>query len=196
MFGLPVHTEVGTQLPKKSIYAKFAMNSSEKEKFDADISRIVIANAVDGRHVAEGEKVKSFYVLAVQLKHKEYDPKNIVSLVKLINQNILLALTYESEVQLAVYCTRLVTSNWQSTEEVSIPLNGLNLDAVWDNIVASIGDIMITDGKSVAEQIVEDDAHAKLMKQIEQLEQKARTEKQPRKKLELFEKLKELKKRL
>ena len=196
MFGLPVHTEVGTQLPKKSIYAKFAMNSSEKDKFDADISRIVIANAVDGRHVSEGEKVKSFYVLAVQLKHKEYDPKNIVSLVKLINQNILFALTYESEVQLAVYCTRLVTSNWQPTVEVSIPLNGLNLDAVWDNIVASIGDIMITDGKSVAEQIVEDDAHAKLMKQIEQLEQKARTEKQPRKKLELFEKLKELKKRL
>lgn len=196
MFGLPTHTEVGTQLPKKSIYAKFAMNTAEKEKFDADISRIVIANAVDGRHVAEGEKVKSFYVLAVQLKHKEYDPKNIVSLVKLINQNILFALTYESEVQLAVYCTRLVTSNWQPTEEVSIPLNGLNLDAVWENIVASIGEIMITDGKSVAEQIVEDDAHAKLMKQIEQLEHKVRTEKQPRKKLELFEKLKELKKRL
>jgi len=34
------------------------------------------------------------------------------------------------------------------------------------------------------------------MKQIEQLEQKARIEKQPRKKLELFEKLKELKKKL
>lgn len=196
MFGLPAHTEVGTQLPKKSIYAKFAMNSSEKEKFDADISRIVIANAVDGRHLAEGEKIKSFYVLAVQLKDKEYDPKNIVALVKLINQNILFALTYESEVQLAVYCTRLVTSNWQPTEEVSIPLNGLNLDAVWDNIVALIGDITIAEGKSVSEQIAEDDAYAKLMKQIEQLEKKTRTEKQPRKKLELFEKLKELKKRL
>lgn len=196
MFGLPTHTEVGTQLPKKSIYAKFTMNSAEKEKFDADISRIVIANAVDGRHLAEGEKVRSFYVLAVQLKRKDYDPKNIVSLVKLINQNILFALTYENEVQLAVYCTRLVTSDWQSIDNVAVPLRGLNLDAVWENIVASIGDITIVEGKSVAEQIVEDDAHAKLMKQIEQLEQKARTEKQPRKKLELFEKLKELKKRL
>ena len=196
MFGLPAHTEVGTQLPKKSIYAKFAMNSSEKDKLDADISRIVIANAVNGRHLAEGEKVKSFYVLAVQLKRKDYDPKNIVSLVKLINQNILFALTYESEVQLAVYCTRLVTSDWQSIDNLTVPLNGLNIDAVWENIVASIGDITIADGKSVAEQIVEDDAHAKLMKQIEQLEQKTRTEKQPRKKLELFEKLKELKKKL
>lgn len=196
MFGLPIHTEVGTQLPKKSIYTKFAMNTAEKEKFDADISRIVIANAIDGRHLAEGEKVKSFYVLSVQLKHKEYDPKNIVSLVKLINQNILFALTYENEVQLAVYCTRLVTSNWRPIDNVIIPLNGLNLDTVWDNIVALIGDITVAEGKSVAEQIVEDDAHAKLMKQIEQLEQKARTEKQPRKKLELFEKLKELKKKI
>lgn len=196
MFGLPTHTEVGTQLPKKSIYAKFAMNTAEKEKFDADISRIVIANAVDGRHVAEGEKVKSFYVLAVQLKRKEYDPKNIVSLVKLINQNILFALTYENEVQLAVYRTRLVTSNWRPIDDVIIPLNGLNLDTVWDNIVATIGGITIAEGKSVTEQIVEDDAHAKLMKQIEQLEQKARAEKQPRKKLELFEKLKELKKKI
>lgn len=34
------------------------------------------------------------------------------------------------------------------------------------------------------------------MKQIEQLERKARAEKQPRKKLELFEKLKELKKEI
>ena len=196
MFGLPAHTEFGTQLPKKSIYAKFAMNTAEKEKFDADISRIVIANAIDGRHLAEGEKVKSFYVLSVQLKHKEYDPKNIVSLVKLINQNILFALTYECEVQLAVYCTRLVTSNWRPIDDVIIPLNGLNLDTVWDNIVATTGDITITEGKSVAEQIAEDDAHSKLMKQIEQLEQKARTEKQPRKKLELFEKLKELKKKI
>ena len=104
--------------------------------------------------------------------------------------------SYESEVQLAVYCTRLVTSDWQSIDNLTVPLNGLNIDAVWENIVASIGDITIADGKSVAEQIVEDDAHAKLMKLIEQLEQKTRTEKQPRKKLELFEKLKELKKKL
>jgi hypothetical protein len=41
-----------------------------------------------------------------------------------------------------------------------------------------------------------DDTQAKLMKQKEQLEKKARAEKQPRKKLELFEKLKELKNKL
>ena len=45
----------------------------------------------------------------------------------------------------------------------------------------------------MAQQIVIDDARAKLLKQIELLEKRARAEKQPRKKLELFERLKELK---
>jgi hypothetical protein len=101
---------------------------------------------------------------------------------------------FEDETQLATYCTRLITSDWQLTEDKTIPLTGLNLDSVWENIVATIGSITIIGSNTIVEQIVADDTQAKLLKQIEQLEQKARTEKQPRKKLELFEKLKELKK--
>ena len=196
MFGLPENSVVGKQLPKTAIYAKFAMNTAERERFDADISRMSIANVVDKRHISEGSKVKSFYLLTVQLKRREYDPKNIVALSKLIDQNILFALMFEGETQLATYCTRLINSEWQPTEDVTISLVGLNLDSVWENIVATIGNITIVGSNSVAEQIVADDTQAKLMKQIEQLEQRCRTEKQPRKKLELFEKLKELKKRL
>ena len=191
MFGLPENSHVGKALPKTAIYAKFAMNTTEREKFDADISRITIANVVDTRQLTEGEEVKSIYVFTVQLKHKEYDPKNIATLAKLIGQKIVFALMFEEETQLVVYCTRLVTSEWQPTDDVNIVLDGLDLDKVWDNLVASIGGITITSGNNVAQQITIDDAHAKLMKQIEQLEKKARAEKQPRKKLELFEKLKE-----
>ena len=196
MFGLPENSVVGKQLPKTAIYAKFAMNTAERERFDADISRIAIANVVDTRHLAEGKDVKSIYVFTVQLKHKDYDLKNIATLAKLIEQNILFALLYDDEVQLAVYCTRLVTSPWQPSDTLALTLDGLNLDTVWDNLVASIGHITVTEGKSVAQQIMIDDARAKLLKQIEQLEKRARAEKQPRKKLELFEKIKELKQKL
>ena len=196
MFGLPENSVVGKQLPKTAIYAKFAMNTAEKERFDADISRIAIANVVDTRHLTEGKDVKSIYVFTVQLKHKDYDPKNIATLAKLIEQKIVFALMFENETQLATYCTRLITSDWQPTDDAIIPLSGLTLDAVWENIIATIGNITIVGSNNIVEQIAEDDAHAKLMKQIEQLEKKARAEKQPRKKLELFEKLKELKKRL
>ena len=199
MYGLPQTTEVRKQLPKKAIYAKFELKPSQRESFDADIARIDIVAVVSTSTVPAlnaGAEVKEFYLLAVQLKRKEYDNKNIVLLTKLIPQRMVFALHFEEQVQFAIYHTKLISSAWQTTEEATLPLSGLNLDSVWENIVKSIGQIEVQEGNTLAEQIAEDDAHAKLMKQIEQLEHKVRTEKQPRKKLELFEKLKELKKKL
>ena len=192
-------TERKKQLPKKAIFAKFDLKPSQRESFDADIARIDIVAVVSSTTVpalSEGTEIKEFYVLAVQMKRKEYDSKNIALLTKLIPQKMVFALMFEDETQLATYCTRLITSEWQSTEDATIPLSGLTLDAVWENIIATIGNITIVGSNNIVEQIAEDDAHAKLMKQIELLEKKVRAEKQPRKKLELFEKLKELKKKL
>ena len=199
MYGLPQTTEVKKQLPKKAIYAKFDLKSSQRESFDADIARMDIVAVVSSSTVpalGEGREVKEFYLLAVQMKRKEYDSKNIALLTKLIPQRMVFALQFEEQTQFAIYHTKLISSGWQSAEEAILPLSGLTLDSVWENIVKSIGQIEVQEGNTLAEQISEDDAHAKLMKQIELLEKKARAEKQPRKKLELFEKLKELKKKV
>ena len=199
MYGLAQTTEVKKQLPKKAIYAKFDLKPSQRESIDADIARMDIVAVVSSSTVpalGEGREVKEFYLLAVQMKRKEYDSKNIALLTKLIPQRMVFALQFEEQVQFAIYHTKLISSAWQDTKEATLPLSGLNLDTVWENIVKSIGQIEVQEGNTLAEQIAEDDAHAKLMRQIEQLEKKARTEKQPRKKLELFEKLKELKKKI
>ena len=201
MYGLPQTTEVRKQLPKKAIYAKFDLKPSQRESFDADIARIDIVAVISPSTVpaiAEGKEVKEIYLLALQMKRKEYDSKNIVQLTKLIPQRMVFALQFEEQTQFAIYHTKLITSAWQLTTHSSqlIAIKGLNLDAVWENIVTHIGQIEVADGNTLAEQIVADDAHAKLIKQIELLEKKARAEKQPRKKLELFEKIKVLKKKL
>ena len=201
MYGRPQTTEVRKQLPKTAIYAKFELKSSQREGFDADIARIDIVAVVSSSTVpaiAEGKEVKEIYLLALQMKRKEYDSKNIVLLTKLIPQRMVFALQFEEQTQFAIYHTKLITSAWQLTTHSSqlIAIKGLNLDTVWENIVTHIGEIEVTDGNTLAEQIVADDAHVKLVKQIELLEKKARAEKQPRKKLELFEKIKELKKKL
>ena len=201
MYGLPQTTEVRKQLPKKAIYAKFELKPSQRESFDADIARIDIVAVISPSTVpaiAEGKEVKEIYLLTLQMKRKEYDSKNIALLTKLIPQRMVFVLQFEEQTQFAIYHTKLITSAWQLTTHNSllITIKGLNLDTVWENIVTHIGEIEVTDGNTLVEQIAEDDAHAKLMKQIEQLEKKARAEKQPRKKLELFEKLKELKKKI
>ena len=199
MYGLPHTTEIRKQLPKKAIYAKFELKPTQRDGFDADVSRIDIVAVVSPTTVpaiAAGENIKEFYVLAVQLKNKDYDEKNIAMLSKLIPQNILFALQYEDEIQLAVYHTKLIRSNWKSTADTEIRLFGLNLDTIWENVIKDIGEIQVQDGKTLAEQIADDERLAKLKKQIDELEQKCRTEKQPRTRLELYEKLTKLKKQL
>ena len=199
MYGLPHTTEIRKQLPKKAIYAKFELKPTQREGFDADVSRIDIVAVVSPTTVpaiAAGEDIKEFYMLAVQLKRKDYDEKNIAMLSKLIPQNILFALQYEEQTQLAIYHTKLIRSDWKPTDETTICLTGLNLDTVWENVIKAIGEIQVQEGKTLTEQIQDDEQRAKLKKQIEELERKCRIEKQPRKKRELFEQIRILKSRL
>ena len=199
MFGLPISTERKKQLPKKAIYAKFDLKSSQRESFDADIARIDIVAVVSSTTVpalSTGTEVKEFYLLAVQMKRKEYDTKNITLLTKLIPRKMVLALQYEELTQFAIYHTKFISSAWQPTAEAMLPLSGLNLDSVWENIVTQIGQIDVEEGNTLTEQIAANDQRAKLLAQIATLERKMATEKQPRRKREYFEQIKKLKQSL
>lgn len=196
MYGLPNTTEVKKQLPKKAIYAKFTMSASQRESFDADIARLDIVAMVSPRSVpalAEGEGVKEFYVMAVQLKKKDYDTKNILLLTKLIPQKMVFALHYEDEVQFAIHHTRLIISEWGVS---SLQLKGLDLDTVWENIVKDIGGIEVAEGNTLTEQIKANEEQAKLLAQIKTLERKMASEKQPHRKREYFEQIKKFKRQI
>lgn len=196
MYGLPISTERKQQLPKKAIYAKFEWKPAQREHFDADIARIDIVAVVSPGTVpglGEGAVVKEFYVLAVQLKRRDYDIQNIAQLTKLIPQNMVFALQYDNRTQFAVFYTKLFTSAWQPTDEAVLPLSGLSLDTVWENIVKGIGQIEVIDGRTLVEQIADNEQRAKLLAQIATLERKMANEKQPRKKREYFELIRRLK---
>lgn len=198
MLGLPKTTEMSKQLPKKAIYTKFQMNTAAKEKIDADISRITIVNEISPNkvNIPSGEDVKSFFVLHVSLKKKEYDEKTIATLSKLIPQNILFVLEYEDESRLAVYHTKVMQTAWMPTEEQKVELKGLNLDTVWENIVIAVGGVNIEKENSLDEQIEINEKKQKLEKEIAKFEKQARAEKQPKKKFELVQAEKKLKEKL
>ena len=199
MYGLPQRTEINKPLHKTKVFEKFDLTASQRDSFDADISRMFITHVVAESTIPTikaGNEIADFYIIEVSLKRREYAPKNIELLAKFIPRKILFVLHFEEQAQFAIHHTKLICSEWQQRDTLNVPLAGLDLDTVWENIVATIGSITVQEGNTLTEQIVIDDERAKLMKQIELLEKKARTEKQPRKKLELFEKLKELKKNL
>ncbi len=196
MYGLPTSTERKQQLPKKAIYAKFDLPTARRENFDADIARIDIVAVISPATIpalGEGTEVKGVYVVDVQMKRREYDAKNILLLNRLIAQHMVFALRHEDQVQFAIFHTKLFTTVWQPVEHVTLPLSGLNLDAVWENIVKEIGQIEVADGRTLVEQIADNDQRAKLLAQIATLERKMANEKQPRRKREYFEQIKKLK---
>ena len=199
MYGLPQRTEINKPLHKTKVFEKFDLTASQRDSFDADISRMFITHVVAESTIPTikaGKEIVDLYVIEVSLKRREYAPKNIELLAKFIPRKILFVLHFEEKAQFAIHHTKLICGEWQQRDTLNVPLAGLDLDAVWENIVATIGSITVQEGNTLTKQIAIDDERAKLIKQIEQLEKKARAEKQPRKKLELFEKLKELKKRL
>ena len=199
MYGLPISTIRKRQLPKKAIYAKFDLKPARRESFDADIARMDIVAVVSPATIpalSEGTEVKEFYVLDVQMKRREYDAKNILLLPRLIAQYMVFALRYEEQVQFAIFHSKLFTTVWQPVEQATLPLSGLNLDAVWENIVKVIGHIEVADGHTLDEQIADDEQRAKLLAQIATLERKMVNEKQPRRKREYFEQIKKLKEQI
>lgn len=198
MLGLPKSTEIKKIIPKNILFSKFGLNTAAKEKFDADIRRITLVGEISKNTVAinGGEAISSFFVLHVSLKQEKYDEKNIVMLSKLIDQNMLLVLEYEGNAKLAIYHSKLMTSEWKPIDEYNITLTGLNLDAVWENIIVQVGKVEIEQGNTLDEQIEVDNLRNKLIKDIEKLENQARKEKQPKKKFELASQVKKLQKQL
>lgn len=211
--GLPESTRVKRSLPKVQLYKRFDWKPSQRESFDGDVSRLDFVNWIAPRTlpaIAEGTEVKEIFVIEVSLKSRDFDTKSIVLLAKSIPQRVIYLLRFEDEAMLAVFYTRLFLTPWQHAEGMSLQVNGLNLDAVWENIVRDIGNIPLVGtslcdvtnantsqvqhakGMSLQDQIVADEQRAKIERQIAALERQMNATKQPRRKRELFLELKKI----
>ena len=199
MYGLPASTLVNRPLYKKAVFEKFNLKAAERDRFDVDVSRMAIVAYLSPAKIPAlhpGQEVKEFYVLQVQLKQRDYDTKNILLLQKLIPQKIVFALEYDEEVQFCIFHTRLQQSEWKHASEAEIPLKGLTFDDVWNNIVAEIGSLDNAAEETLEQQIINREEREKLLRQIEVLEKRCRTEKQTRKKYELHQQLLKLREEL
>ena len=171
------------------------MDNAAKEKFDAEVSRIVIVNEVTPKTttLTAGTGIQGFYVLLVSLKQKDYDPRVIAQLPKLIDQKMVLLLECGGEGQLAVYHGKLICSLWRPLSDCSLQLNGLNLDAAWESLITQISGIQIEGGNTLDEQIQINAQREKTAKEIARLEKLARKEVQPKRKFELVQQIHSLK---
>ena len=196
MLGLPAATLINKQLSKRALFDKFKPKAAERKLFDEQISRLSIIAEISPQTVAlaADTEVAAVYVVLITLKTSACDERNIAILSKLIDQHMLFVLRHGDNIRLAARrAGKILVSETKPVKDWELNLRGLNLRAVWDNIIAEIGGIELAGGGDLDAAIAEKERRARLAKQIEALEKKAMSEKQPRKKWEYAEEAKRLK---
>ena len=98
--------------------------------------------------------------------------------------------------KLAIWQTRLILKDWAEPESLRVELTGLDLDKVWENIVAGAAGMELQQGKTLNEQLAVQQKREKLQKEIAKLEKLAWAEKQPKRKMEVSQLMKEKQKAL
>ena len=71
MYQLPQTTLINRLLYKKAVFEKFNLKTAERDRFDADVSRMAIVAQISTKTVpalGSGKDVPTLYVLQVQMK--------------------------------------------------------------------------------------------------------------------------------
>lgn len=211
MLGFPQTTEFNKRIPKQKFYEKMEVSPALKRVFVEQIKLIHWRNklAVSTMNIAPGEAVTEIEVIEIKLASPQLNEAVLRQIDKEIPYHILFILSFDGKVQAwtgykeateggnkAFKVNKYYHTEWMPEHELNLKIEGLNMDAAWENLIIQVGGVEVGQGKSLDEQIQIDGQKAKLQKEIEKLEKQARNEKQPNKKFQLAQQVKTLKKQL
>ncbi|MCM3768139.1 DUF4391 domain-containing protein [Neobacillus niacini] len=202
MLTFPKKAEVGRIMPKEAFYKHLTLKNDMREKFVSDIKRIMLEYklAPDTLNLEKGEEVVEILVLSLELKKKEFDYRIVENIARQNAHKLIFVLKYQEQVQLSIYYKKIYKTEWIPEQDISLDVNGLNLDSVWNGIVEQIAikeDIKIPqDNIKISERLERQEKILKLQKEVEKLEKASRNERQPKKRFELYSKMQELKRKL
>lgn len=209
---MPVSTEFNKRIPKQKFYENIAVTPAMKRAFVEQIRIIYWRNKIAATtlNLAAGEKVTEIEVFEVRLSAPELDESVLRQIDREIPYHILFLLEYEGRYRAVIgykeaaagktafKVDRYYSTDWLDEDDLPVHLEGLTLDAVYENFVRQIaGDVLVEEnGTTLKESIEQQKQREQLEKQIAALEAKIRKEKQPKKKFEMVRKIKMLKERL
>ena len=214
MIGLPKTTEFNKRIPKQKFYENMDISPALKKVFVEQVKIIYWRNkiAASTTNLAAGIDVTELEVFEVRLNSPVLDDSLLRQIDKEIPYHILFLLEYQGKYQAWIgYKEAAASGNkafkvngyyhteWLAEDELPLKLEGLNVDAVYENLVRQIaGDKLKTEagGKSLKESVARDEQRQVLQKQIAALQAKIRKEKQLNKQMQMNNELKKLKKEL
>lgn len=205
-------TKLNKILPKAKFIKMAELSTLVRNEFQTNIDRLRLAYILrqDTTNIPKGKNVVEINVFELQLKEKKISDTLIREIDTAIPNHIIFLLRYEASAQIVIsYKEKLATSNknkvikiyrskWQPFENITLEMNGFDLDAVFNNFLIQIADGKVeTDEETDIKEAVETSINKeKLERKIEQLKNKLRKEKQFNKQLILKKELKQLQQEL
>ena len=213
MIGLPQSTEFNKRRPKQKFYENLTVSASLKQSFVDQIKTIYWRNKIAAStvNIAEGNDVEEIEVFEIKLSAENIDEGILKQMDKEIPYHILFLLEFEGKYQAWIGYKEEAQSgssvfkvnsyyhtDWLGTDELPVKMEGLSIDAVYENFVRQIaGDsLKATNQESLKESVDRDNRRQELQKQIDKLQQKVRKEKQLNRQMQMNTELKALKREL
>ena len=187
MIALPKTTEFNRRIPKQKFYENMDISPTLKKVFVEYVKIIYWKNkiAVSTTNLAAGKDVTELEVFEIRLNSPITDDNLLRQIDRQIPYHILFILEYENKYRAWIgYKEAAMSGNnafkvsgyyhteWLEEDELTLNMEGLNLDAVYENYVRQIaGDRLEreTSGERLKESIERDEKRQQLQKQIDVL---------------------------
>jgi hypothetical protein len=212
MLTLPAASAFGKRIPKQKFYDKLPVSAGMRRIFIDHIDTIVWRNKLseDTLHLPKGDTVTEIEILQVNLKQKSIDPAIFELIDREIPYHLLFLLEYSGEFSArigykeanggksAFKVDAYYQTGWMPFEALPLEVDGLSLDAVYENFVRQVAGDALGGDKSerLQETVRRENARQKLERQIAKLESRMAKEKQFNRKVALNAEIKDLRNQL
>jgi hypothetical protein len=200
VFNLPEKTIYNKKIPKNKLYEKIKANTKLKNKFINQIDYILWKHKLSKQtiNIEPTDEIQEMQIFEVYLKQKYLDKEVLESIDRVIPYPILYVLKYQEQAKLVIaYKERnkndenkfvidsYYESAWQDLNEISLHLTGLNLQAVYEQVIRGLISVDVNKNESIKITIQKQKQINSLEKEIIRLEAKVKNEKQFNKKVKL-----------
>lgn len=213
MLNLPNSTEFNRRIPKQKFYDNLSVTPALKKAFTDQIKVIYWRNktAPTTVNLAASDSVTEIEVFEIRLNTPDLDESILRQIDREIPYHILFLLEYSGQYRAVIgykeastssktafKVDRYYSTDWMDEDSLPVHLEGLSMDAVYENFVRQIAGETLAEenGNTLKESVEQQKQREQIEKQIAALEAKIRKEKQPKKKFELYQAVEILKERL
>ncbi len=207
MFGLSSKTQVNRKFKLTELYK--VMSADKAVKADAaNIVSVTLSNVLnkDTLNFSAKGDVKEIYVFEIALNAKTVPSLFITALDKATNFHTVFVLRFVSEEMLygafkeygekGMKVGKYYSTDWAAERTVALPLGVNSLDEIYTAIIDELIPITARKSESTKDFVERYGEVVKLKKEIEKLQRLVDTEKQPKRRFELNDILKQKKKEL